>query len=152
MYRARRNGFTLIELLVVIGIIGILSTIVLTSLGSARDKARDAKRVAELNSMLRVILLHDPSTFSGAGCEEGGAVNNCSLLYQFSDPSGTAACVTFPPGGALCQYTLFSPSGNPTLTTSNFQICAYLENGSGKFGAGNVHISSSNYNVTAGCP
>ncbi len=54
----KEGGFTLIELLVVIAIIGLLSSIVLAQLGTARQKARDAKRVADMQGIMSALELY----------------------------------------------------------------------------------------------
>ena len=51
MKQTLQRGFTLIELLVVIAIIGILSSVVLASLNSARNSAQVAAAKSELSSM-----------------------------------------------------------------------------------------------------
>ncbi len=147
MGNSATRGFTLIELLVVIAIIGILSSIVLAALGSTKTSARDAKRVAELQQILRAVLILDPAGvgvgFGGATCQDGLNVSNCTQLKSFKDPSGSTA----PCGGfsepKTCDYVIYSPSGS-ALTTTNFKICAKLEGAIAGFAAGtHIYIDNS---------
>lgn len=47
----KNKGFTLIELLVVIAIIGLLTSVILASLSSAREKSRNTRRLADLHQI-----------------------------------------------------------------------------------------------------
>ena len=83
-----KKGFTLIELLVVIAIIGILSSVAIVNLNSARDKARMATLESYLKSVMPAITL----------CYDEG-----NLVQRDDSNPCIAAFEPITPGGNLCN-------------------------------------------------
>jgi len=82
-----KQGFTLIELLVVIAIIGILATIVVAGVSNYLARARDAKRIADIEEIKNALITYyadnakyPEPTGTGIDCwstwESGSVIND----------------------------------------------------------------------------
>ena len=91
------KGFTLIELLVVIAIIGILSSVVLASLNTARDKGSDAAVKANLN----------------------GARPQAELYYDDNSNSYVGVCLAASTGDIAPAVTAAASATGATYTEGN---------------------------------
>jgi prepilin-type N-terminal cleavage/methylation domain-containing protein len=126
--RTENKGFTLIELLVVVAIIGLLASIVIASLNTARQKGRDARRVADGRQMQNALELYNDATsgFPAATSSVGTTyisvwptdpANSATYYYQYK-PRGSASVTTAPcPGYHLAAMAL-EVSGSAALTSA----------------------------------
>ncbi len=120
----KKSGFTLIELLVVIAIIGMLSSVVLASLNTARAKARDAQRKSALKAYSNAEELYNNANFGYTGT--GGYFNNpnhggLDLTLVPTYISKISDDPTWPAGGYDYVYVRkdWDPTGWGTCTTAN---------------------------------
>lgn len=84
------RGFTIIELLVVISIIGLLSTVILASLNSARLRARDARRVSDLKQLQVALELYFDKNDKYPSTLNASLLTPTYIAVIPNDPSGTA--------------------------------------------------------------
>jgi type II secretion system protein G len=114
MFKNKTKGFTLIELLVVIAIIGILSSVVLASLNTARRKARDAKRISDIKQLqLALEMYYDDNSNYPTAISSANLVTNGYISTIPTDPSS----------GASYTYAALG-SGS---TCSSYHLAATLE-------------------------
>lgn len=154
MYASRkrvRGGFTLVELLVVIAIIGILATIISVNLLTARQKARDARRIADIKNIQLSLaqyyndylkyptniyttlaptymsaVPYDPN--SATVCTDG-TQSSCYPYAALNPTGGSNNCTTIPAtkfhlGAAMEANTAITQDADAAAVPSGYQTCS----------------------------
>jgi prepilin-type N-terminal cleavage/methylation domain-containing protein len=129
MKRSNTRGFTLIELLVVIAIIGILSSIVMVSLVSARQKSRDAKRIADIKNIQLSLEQYYNDNLNYPTNIYTGLVPTYMSNVPY-DPNSSTICTTGAQSSCY-KYAALNVSGGSTNCTtvpsSKYHLGAPLE-------------------------
>jgi prepilin-type N-terminal cleavage/methylation domain-containing protein len=127
-----KRGFTLIELLVVIAIIGILASVVLASLNSARDKGSDAAIKSSINNMRAQAELYYDSNGNHYGTESD-ACNAGMFSGDATIANGIDAAAKASGLAAVCRSSDASAATAGTGVATSWVIAVPLKTNSAHF-------------------
>jgi prepilin-type N-terminal cleavage/methylation domain-containing protein len=137
------RGFTLVEILVVIAIIGILASIIMASLSTARAKGRDAKRLSDIKQIqLALELFYDAcgnypaniyntanNTCSASGATGVGLVQGGYISVVPYDPTASTPCTDGTQSSCYAYVGICAGSGSTggACTPISYHLGATLE-------------------------
>ncbi|MEK7480646.1 MAG: prepilin-type N-terminal cleavage/methylation domain-containing protein [Patescibacteria group bacterium] len=110
------RGFTIIELLIVMALIALLASLVLATIGSTRERSRDARREADIKEIQNALDLYSVTNRAFPICASEVVINGESdcLSVQLiavgaagqvaTDPSGKASGVCGNPANYVYCY------------------------------------------------
>jgi type II secretion system protein G len=127
--KTKKKGFTLIELLVVIAIIGILATVVMVSLNTARRNSRDARRVSDLRQIALALEMY--SSEKGGYPAATAATCNATTYTAMTGLVVTAGYLPSSPLDPTNNATYFYAYGANSATAdaaTDYTLKAVLEN------------------------
>ncbi len=144
-----KKGFTIIEILVVIAIIGILASVILPSLNTARDKAQVANAVMEISALKTTFA----TLFDDTGYYPNGDVSLCRASLPGNneiDLSDAAAGLTSNGNGWSNWHGPYmtdvqDPWGHPYYLDEDYQCMAATE------GCKGVDDASTDSSVIVSC-
>ena len=138
-----RKGFTLVEILVVVSIMCILTAVIIGGVASARVKARDARRVADIKQISKAIENYFSSCYSYP-----------SALSDLTTSSGCASYIPVltslpqdPQASINVYYRYYTDTlgglGGTSGSGRRYHVCATLESSAANKGKAGIKFNSS---------
>lgn len=113
-----KRGFSLVELLVVIAIIGLLATMSVLVMQTARGRARDSKRLSDVKQIQTALALyeHDANSYPATGTiVPGVSIGYSGNIFLYTIPAPPLpddGCL----GSVAYTYTLQTSGGDGSYT------------------------------------